>query len=211
MFTGIIEELGRVVALDHTSSGSARLTVHGPVVADDAATGDSIAVDGVCLTSTDVRRADGEFTVDVMGETLAHSTVGTYRPGRVVDLERAVRADGRLGGHIVQGHVDATTTLLELRPEEYWTSVTFALPAALARYVAEKGSVALDGVSLTVADVVADSFTVGLIPETLRRTVLGTKRPGDELNVEVDVIAKYVERLVTARGLQPVDAAEVTG
>lgn len=200
MFTGIVEELGRVVALDRRDGrdDSARLTVHGPTVTSDAGPGDSIAVDGVCLTVTEYDQHEGWFTVDVMGETLRHTTVGGYAPDTQVDLERAVRADQRLGGHIVQGHVDGTTTLLETRQEAHWTAATFALPAHLARYVASKGSVALDGVSLTVAAVGADSFTVGLIPETLARTVLGGKRAGDALNVEVDVIAKYVERLTTA-------------
>ncbi|MQA01549.1 MAG: riboflavin synthase [Streptosporangiales bacterium] len=199
MFTGIVEELGAVVAIERLSTGSAELTVRGPLVTSDAKPGDSIAVDGVCLTVTEVDPAGGEFTVDVMGETLAHSTVGAFTPGRQVDLERAVRADQRLGGHIVQGHVDHTTTVVGWQPRENWTEVTFALPARLARYVAVKGSVAVDGVSLTVADVADETFTIGLIPETLRRTVLGGKRPGDAVNVEVDVVAKYVERLTGAK------------
>lgn len=192
MFTGIVEELGEVVELV-TGDGAGRLTVRGPLVSSDAGPGDSIAVDGVCLTVVDV--AGERFTVDVMGETLARSTVGSYRPGVPVDLERALRADGRFGGHIVQGHVDATTTLLDRVDRREWSEVRFALPPSLARYVAAKGSIALDGVSLTVVDVTAEAFTVGLIPETLRRTVLGGRRPGDAVNVEVDVIAKYVERL----------------
>ncbi|HEX6445502.1 MAG TPA: riboflavin synthase [Streptosporangiales bacterium] len=192
MFTGIVEELGEVVELA-TGDGAGRLTVRGPLVSSDAGPGDSIAVDGVCLTVVDV--AGDVFTVDVMGETLARSTVGSYRPGTRVDLERALRADGRFGGHIVQGHVDATTTLLDRVDRPEWSEVAFALPPALARYVAPKGSIALDGVSLTVVDVTAEAFTVGLIPETLRRTVLGARQPGDAVNVEVDVVAKYVERL----------------
>ncbi|MQA80813.1 MAG: riboflavin synthase [Streptosporangiales bacterium] len=196
MFTGIVEELGHVRVLDRLPGGSARLTVHGPTVTSDARPGDSIAVDGVCLTVTEL--AGDECTFDVMGETLARSTVGGFEPGRPVDLERALRADQRLGGHIVQGHVDGTTTVLARREESEWTAVTFALPPDLARYVAAKGSIALDGVSLTVVDITTDAFTVGLIPETLRRTVLGAKQPGEALNVEVDVIAKYVERLTLA-------------
>src|SRR5690606_23390545 len=176
----------------------------GPTVTSDAGPGDSIAVDGCCLTVTEYDQAKGEFTVDVMGETLAHTTIGEYAPGTRVDLERAVRADQRLGGHIVQGHVDGTTTVRDVRPQENWTAVTFALPPHLAGYVAAKGSVALDGVSLTVADVGDDWFGVGLIPETLRRTVLGAKRPGDRVNVEVDVLAKYVERLTVTAGAAPI-------
>jgi riboflavin synthase len=195
VFTGIVEELGEVVELA-TDDGAGRLTVRGPLVSSDASPGDSIAVDGVCLTVVDV--AGDLFTVDVMGETLARSTVGSYRPGAPVDLERALRADGRFGGHIVQGHVDATTTLLDRVDRPEWSEVRFALPPALARYVAAKGSITLDGVSLTVVDVTADAFTVGLIPETLRRTVLGGRQPGDAVNVEVDVIAKYVEKLIGA-------------
>lgn len=200
MFTGIVEELGRVVALDQASGGSARLTVHGPTVTSDAWSGDSIAVDGVCLTVTECDAGAGEFTVDVMGETLTRSTIGGYVPGQPVDLERAVRADQRIGGHLVQGHADGTTRLLEQHPAANWTAVTYVLPPGLARYVAVKGSIALDGVSLTVADVGSDTFTVGLIPETMRRTVLGAKQLGDELNVEVDVIAKYLERLTSVAG-----------
>lgn len=203
MFTGIVEELGTVVALDRTSTGSATLAVHGPLVTTDAHLGDSIAVDGVCLTVVDVDPGSGRFTVDVMGETLEHSTVGDFVPDRQVDLERAVRADQRLGGHIVQGHVDDVTTIVASEPQQNWTAVTFALPARLARYVAAKGSVAIDGVSLTVASLSADTFTVGLIPETLRRTVLGGKQPGDAVNVEVDVVAKYVERLTEVRAAAP--------
>ncbi|MBO0828004.1 MAG: riboflavin synthase [Streptosporangiales bacterium] len=198
MFTGIVEELGEVVELV-TGDGSGRLTVRGPLVTADAEPGDSVAVDGVCLTVVDV--AGELFTVDVMGETLARTTVGGYGPGDAVDLERALRADGRFGGHIVQGHVDATTTPLDRTDRREWSEVSFALPPALARYVAAKGSIALDGVSLTVVDVTADAFTVGLIPETLRRTVLGGRRAGDLVNVEVDVVAKYVERVSEARAL----------
>ncbi|MGW0063347.1 riboflavin synthase, partial [Streptosporangium sandarakinum] len=155
--------------------------------------GDSIAVNGVCLTVVEV---DGDvFTADVMKETLDRSSLGALRPGSPVNLERAVRADARLGGHIVQGHVDGTGTLLSREPGEHWEVVRISLPAELNRYVVEKGSIAVDGVSLTVAGVDGESLTVSLIPTTLRLTTLGAKRPGDPVNLEADVIAKHVEKL----------------
>jgi riboflavin synthase len=194
MFTGIVEELGEVVAIDATAD-SARLTVRGPLVTADARHGDSIAVNGVCLTVTD-DAGDGTFTADVMRESLDRTTLGSLRPGDPVNLERAVRVDGRLGGHVVQGHVDGVGRVLERTPGERWETVRFAVPAALARYVAEKGSVAVDGVSLTVAGVDDEEFTVGLIPTTLAATTLGRARPGTPVNLEVDVLAKYVERLM---------------
>ena len=197
MFTGIVEELGEVVALEAPGTDSARLTVRGPLVTSDASHGDSIAVNGVCLTVTEAAR--GCFTADVMRETLDRTTLGALAPGHPVNLERAVRADGRLGGHLVQGHVDGVGTVVERVPGERWETVRFQLPAALARYVAEKGSVAVDGVSLTVASVrdagEAATFTVGLIPTTLASTSLGGATPGTRVNLEVDVLAKYVERL----------------
>jgi riboflavin synthase len=193
MFTGIIEEKGHVVAIT-PAAGAARLSVRGPLVTSDAAHGDSIAVNGVCLTVVEV---DGDvFTVDVIKESLERSSLGTLEAGSVVNLERAVRADQRLGGHIVQGHVDGTAVLLSRSPGEHWDDLRFSLPGALARYVAEKGSIAIDGISLTVTTVDDDSFGVSLIPTTLRLTTMGDRRPGDVVNVEVDVIAKYVERLV---------------
>lgn len=195
MFTGIVEELGTLTArTDGEDAESSVIEVHAPTVAADARHGDSIAVDGVCLTVT-TRTADG-FTADVMAETLARSTLGRLRPGDAVNLERAMRADARFGGHIVQGHVDATTTVLSREPGERWEVVTFALPPQLRRYVVLKGSVALDGVSLTVSDRTDDTFSVSLIPTTLELTTLGARRPGDEVNVEVDVLAKYVESML---------------
>ncbi|MBE3009324.1 riboflavin synthase [Microbispora sp. NEAU-D428] len=196
MFTGIVEELGEVVALEPRGD-SARLTVRGPVVTADARHGDSIAVNGVCLTVAGAAEGDS-FTADVMKETLDRSSLGALRPGSRVNLERAVRADQRLGGHIVQGHVDGTGEVLSREPGEHWEVVRLSLPANLARYVVEKGSIAVDGVSLTVAAVTDDSFSVSLIPTTLELTTLGRKQPGEPVNLEVDVIAKYVEKLTAA-------------
>ncbi|MEW9527978.1 riboflavin synthase [Microbispora sp. NPDC049125] len=193
MFTGIVEELGEVVAVEPLGR-AARLTVRGKTVTGDAGHGDSIAVNGVCLT---VAGIDGEaFTADVMKETLDRSSLGALLPGSRVNLERAVRADQRLGGHIMQGHVDGTGTVLSREPGEHWEVVRISLPAGLARYVVEKGSIAVDGVSLTVVGVDGESFSVSLIPTTLELTTLGRKGPGDPVNLEVDVIAKYVEKLL---------------
>ncbi|MDA0565376.1 riboflavin synthase [Streptomonospora sp. S1-112] len=199
MFTGIVEELGEVAAIEQAgdSPGEAvRLTVRGPLVTADAAHGDSIAVNGVCLTVVD--SADGAFRADVMKETLDRSSLGALVPGSPVNLERAARVSDRLGGHIVQGHVDGTAEVLERVTGSRAETLRFSLPADLARYVVEKGSVAVDGVSLTVATVGADNFTVSLIPTTLDLTTLGRKGIGAPVNLEVDVIAKYVERLVSA-------------
>lgn len=196
MFTGIVEELGRVTAIEHLAD-SARLGVRGLLVTDDAVHGASISVNGVCLTVVTVDA--GEFTVDVMRETLERSSLGSVRPGDPVNLERAMRADGRFGGHVVQGHVDGTATLVERVPGDRWEIVRFTLPEGLARYVVEKGSITVDGVSLTVASVDERSFTVSLIPTTLELTTLGSKGVGDLVNLEVDVIAKYIERLLEAR------------
>ncbi len=193
MFTGIVEELGEVVSLEH-SGGSARLTVRGPRVTAGAGRGDSIAVNGVCLTVTS--QSGGEFTADVMGETLHRSSLGDLAPGAAVNLERPMRLDGRLGGHLVQGHVDGTGTILARTPGGNWDTVRVGIPARLMRYVIEKGSIAVDGVSLTVSAVGAGWFEVSLIPETLARTTLGRKRPGETVNLEVDMIAKYVESLL---------------
>ncbi|MFD0889592.1 riboflavin synthase [Streptosporangium algeriense] len=195
MFTGIVEELGEIAEIE-TLRDAARLSIRGGVVTGDAGHGDSISVNGVCLTVVEVQ---GEvFTADVMKETLDRSSLGALRPGSRVNLERAVRADQRLGGHIVQGHVDGTGVLLAREPGEHWEVVRISLPAALNRYVVEKGSIAVDGVSLTVVGVDDEGFSVSLIPTTLRLTTLGAKRPGDPVNLEVDVIAKHVERLVGA-------------
>ena len=196
MFTGIVEELGRVAALEH-GEASARLTVRGPLVTEDAVHGASISVNGVCLTV--VATEAGEFTVDVMRETLVRSSLGSLQVGDPVNLERAMRADGRFGGHVVQAHVDGTATILEREPGDRWEVVRFTLPPELARYVVEKGSITVDGVSLTVAAVDAGTFSVSLIPTTLELTTLGHKEIGDPVNLEVDVLAKYVERLLDAR------------
>jgi riboflavin synthase len=204
LFTGIIEELGEVVALER-GAGSARLSVRGPDVTTDARRGDSISINGVCLTVT--RVGGGEFTADVMGETLDRSSLGGLVPGAPVNLERAMRPDGRMGGHIVQGHVDGTGTIAARTPADGWDIVRISVPPGLARYVIEKGSVAVDGVSLTVSalsPLPADDgtwFEVSLIPETLQRTTLGRKQPGETVNLEVDMIAKYVERLLAGRQL----------
>lgn len=193
MFTGIVEELGHVD--DVAERGDAALiSVIGPVVASDARPGDSIAVNGVCLTVVDVR-PEG-FTADVMAETLRRSTLGALGAGSPVNLERAVRADGRLGGHIVQGHVDGTAVVAAIDPGERWTDMAFTCPATLGRYVVEKGSITVDGVSLTVVSVRDDAFSVSLIPTTLAATTLGARAVGDRVNIEVDIVAKYVERLL---------------
>jgi riboflavin synthase len=194
MFTGIVEELGEIVALEHGTE-SAVVTVRGPVVTSDAKPGASIAVNGVCLT---VVWHDGQtFSVDVMAETLKRSSLGVLRPGDVVNLERAMAADSRFGGHIVQGHVDGTGQILARVPGDHWEVVQFTLPPDLSRYVVEKGSITVDGVSLTVSALTDDTFSVSLIPTTLGLTTLGHKIVGDPVNLEVDVISKYVERLLT--------------
>ncbi|MET7797517.1 riboflavin synthase [Streptomyces decoyicus] len=193
MFTGIVEELGEVVAVENLGDSS-RFVLRGPVVTQDAKHGDSIAVNGVCLTVVDT--ADGEFTADVMAETLNRSSLGALAAGSRVNLERPMALGGRLGGHLVQGHVDGTGTIVERTPGEHWEVVKIALPAALSRYVVDKGSITVDGVSLTVVDAGDDYFTISLIPTTLDLTTLGIKKAGDPVNLEVDVLAKYVERLL---------------
>jgi riboflavin synthase len=196
VFTGIVEELGEVVALEDLAEDAARLRLRGPVVTADARHGDSIAVNGVCLTVVDV--GDGSFTADVMKETLVRSALGGLAPGSPVNLERAVTMATRLGGHLVQGHVDGVGEILSRTPAEHWELVEISLPAELSRYVVEKGSIAVDGVSLTVAGLGVSSFTVSLIPTTLAATTLGRRAPGDRVNLEVDVLAKHVERLMQA-------------
>ncbi|MFF8954925.1 riboflavin synthase [Streptomyces sp. NPDC014894] len=196
MFTGIVEELGEVTAVENLGDSS-RFRLRGPLVTDGARHGDSIAVNGVCLTV--VEAADGQFTADVMAETLTRSSLGALAPGSRVNLERPTPVGGRLGGHIVQGHVDATGTIVDRAPSENWEIVTVSLPAALSRHVVEKGSITVDGVSLTVVEAGDDHFTVSLIPTTLALTTLGLKRTGDPVNIEVDIIAKYVERLLGSR------------
>ncbi|MYW95520.1 riboflavin synthase [Amycolatopsis rubida] len=189
MFTGIVEEVGEVTAVEQLTD-AARLTVRGPLVTSDAGHGDSIAVSGVCLTVVTV--SGGEFTVDVVNETLQRSSLAKVAVGDAVNLERATPAGGRLGGHIMQGHVDGTGVFVS-RDERGVT--TFSLPPALSRYVVEKGSIAVDGVSLTVASIAEDRFSVALIPTTLEATTLGRREEGDHVNLEVDVVAKYVEKL----------------
>jgi len=200
MFTGIVEELGWVSAVE-SGEDSARLRLRGPMVTSDARHGASIAVNGVCLTV--VEHGGDEFSVDVMAETLRRSSLGALRPGDRVNLERAMPANGRFGGHVVQGHVDGTAEVLDRVPGDRWEVVRFSLPADLVRYVVEKGSITVDGVSLTVASVDDTGFTVSLIPTTLALTTLGHKGVGDLVNLEVDVLAKYVERLLTTTAKDP--------
>jgi riboflavin synthase len=196
VFTGIVEERGFVVSLAQLAD-SALLRVRGQLVTSDARPGDSIAVNGVCLTVVDV--ADGEFTADVMHETLDRSSLGGLSAGRGVNLERAARLDARIGGHLVQGHVDGTARVMAIEPAERWTLVRFRIEPALSRYIVEKGSITVDGVSLTVVSVDDSSFSVSLIPTTTETTTLGSLAVGDTVNIEVDVLAKYVERLMEGR------------
>jgi len=195
VFTGIVEELGEVVGKDDLGD-SARFTIRGPVVTADAGRGDSIAVNGVCLTVVEVL-PEGRFTADVMGETLKRSSLGRLAAGSPVNLERAAALNSRLGGHIVQGHVDGTGQIQARTPAEHWEVVRIGLPAGLARYVVEKGSITVDGISLTVSGLGDDWFEVSLIPTTRGLTTLGQAPPGTPVNLEVDVIAKYVERLLS--------------
>ncbi|MFE4393192.1 MULTISPECIES: riboflavin synthase [Streptomycetaceae] len=211
MFTGIIEELGEVVSIEEIGDSS-RIRLRGPVVCTGARHGDSIAVNGVCLTVVDspeeLAAGTGEFSADVMAETLHRSSLGELAPGSRVNLERAMALGARLGGHLVQGHVDATGRLLSREPGERdaagelrWEVLRFSLPGTISRYLVEKGSITVDGVSLTVVEAAADSFTVSLIPTTLALTTLGAKAVGEGVNLEVDVLAKYVERLLESRTL----------
>ena len=208
MFTGIVEEIGTVEELERGGGTparpgdvhDARLTVRGPLVASDARLGDSIAVSGVCLTVTGLP-GDGTFTVDVMPESLRRTALGDLAAGSAVNLERAVRANDRLGGHIVQGHVDGVGTIVRRAPGPRWDDVEIDLAPELARYVAEKGSVTVSGVSLTVTHVRDDGFAVSLIPTTLEATTLGRLALGAQVNIEVDVLAKYVERLLATGGM----------
>lgn len=200
MFTGIVEELGEVISVEPagTSGEAVLLTVHGPLASSDAGHGDSIAVNGVCLTVVEL--GEGTFTADVMKESLDRSSLGSLAPGSPVNLERAARSDGRLGGHIVQGHVDGTAVLLSRDPGDKWDVLRFALAPELSPYVVEKGSITVDGTSLTVSAVsepgaLEESFEVSLIPATLEATTLGGLAVGAVVNIEVDVIAKYVERI----------------
>ncbi len=196
MFTGIVEELGSVVEIEPLAD-AARLRIRGPLVTTDAVHGASIAVNGVCLTV--VGFGAGEFTADVMRETLERSSLGALEVGSRVNLERPVTLEARLGGHLVQGHVDGTGEILERSPSEHWEVVRVSLPGELGRYVVEKGSITVDGISLTVVEAHDDWFSVSLIPTTLELTTLGTNGVGDLVNLEVDVVAKYVERLLQWR------------
>ena len=193
MFTGIIEELGTIRSI-RRGAASAVLSIGAEAVLSDLRIGDSVAVNGVCLTATGV---DGSgFTADVMHETLQRSSLGALGPGSRVNLERAMAADGRFGGHIVSGHIDGTGTIAERRRDDNAVWYTVSAPPALLRYIVEKGSIAIDGISLTVASVEADRFSVSVIPHTAAVTLLGAKGPGDVVNLETDIIGKYVERLL---------------
>lgn len=194
MFTGIVEELGEILHREDLGD-AARLTILGPRVVQDAKHGDSIAVNGVCLTVVEVPKA-GVFTTDVMGETLSRSSLDALAVGARVNLERAAAVNSRLGGHIVQGHVDGTGEIVSRTPSANWEAVRVSLPDQIARYVVEKGSITVDGVSLTVSGLADGWFEVSLIPTTLGLTTLGAAQAGTTVNLEVDVIAKYVERLM---------------
>lgn len=201
MFTGIVEEIGEITAVEPSGDG-VRVTVRGPRAVSDAAHGDSIAVSGVCLTVVD-QGADW-FTADVMRQTLDMSTLAGVAPGRGVNLERATAAHGRLGGHIVQGHIDGTGEVLEVRPGAQWRVLRISLPVSLAPLVVDKGSIAVDGVSLTVSAASPAApedgihwFEVSLIPETLEATTLGGRTPGDRVNLETDILARHVQRLLS--------------
>jgi riboflavin synthase len=209
MFTGIVEELGQVTGRDLLAD-AARLTIRGPLVTADAGHGDSIAVNGVCLTVVDLL-PDGQFTADVMAETLNRSNLGDLQVGGRVNLERAAAVNSRLGGHIVQGHVDGTGQVVSRAPSEHWEVVRIEVPAAVARYVVEKGSITVDGISLTVSGLGAeprDWFEVSLIPTTRELTTLGRAPVGTQVNLEVDVIAKYVERLLSRNITSASDVAD---
>ena len=195
MFTGIVEELGQVAALTNLGD-SVRLEINGPLVVSDSKIGDSIAVNGVCLTVTS--KTNSGFTADVMQETLNCSTLGTLEAGSRVNLERPVTMATRLGGHMVQGHVDGMGEITKREISDNWEVVTIAPPKDLLKYIVEKGSITVDGTSLTIAGVDSQVFTVSLIPETLAKTTLGIRQVGDKVNLEVDVMAKYVEKLIGA-------------
>jgi len=193
VFTGIIEEMGEVLAWEPTGD-AARITVRGPLAVSDASHGDSISVSGVCLTVVD--QGEDWFTADVMAQTISMSTLKEPTPGTKVNLERAARVGDRLGGHIVQGHIDGTGRVLGIRNSDSWRVVRISLEPELAPLVASKGSIAVDGVSLTVSDVGADWFEVSLIPETLTATTLGLRKVGDQVNLETDILARHVERML---------------
>jgi riboflavin synthase len=197
MFTGIVEELGRVAAIQALPDNAIRITIEGPTVLSDANLGDSICVNGVCLT---VAEQNGDqFTADVMSETINRTTIGDLLAGSQVNLERPVTLATRLGGHLVQGHVDAVGTVSAREHSENWDVVTITPPKELLKYVVQKGSITIDGTSLTVSAVTDSTFSVSLIPATLEKTTLGIRQIGDRVNLEVDVLAKYVEKLVAAQ------------
>jgi riboflavin synthase len=201
MFTGIVEELGTVESVEEQGD-AIRLSIRTSLVLEDAGLGDSIAVNGCCLTvarlEPDPTGAGGVWTADVMQETLDKTSLAGVQPGDRVNLERAVTADKRLGGHIVQGHVDGVGQIIARTPSEHWEVVEIGLPDGLGKYLVDKGSITVDGVSLTVVEARADTFTVSLIPETLARTTLGNRQPGDRVNLEADVLAKHVEKLLAS-------------
>ena len=196
MFTGLVQDLGRIVASKSSGDGL-RITIETPL-ASELGPGDSVAVNGVCLTAAAVH--ERSFDADVMNETVTRTSLSSARPGAVVNLELPLRAGDRLGGHMVQGHVDGLGTIVDVQDDGFSRRVAVKMPAELSRYVVEKGSIAVDGVSLTIAGLDGRSFTVSLIPETLERTNLGNAEPGRNVNLEVDVLAKYVERLMEAKG-----------
>lgn len=197
MFTGLVEEKGKVIAMEELGD-SIRMQIGAPVVTADAQLGDSISVNGVCLTVAEL--GDATFIADIMQESLNRSALGELAPQSTVNLERALLPTTRLGGHIVQGHVDGTAKLISRTPSEHWDILRFELPADLARYVVEKGSIAISGTSLTVSAIGETWFEVSLIPVTLRDTILGDLAEGDLVNLEVDVLAKYVEKMVRPQG-----------
>ena len=198
MFTGIVEELGRVKAIE-PQADALRLTIEGPLVVSDANRGDSIAVCGTCLTV--VEHDATSFTADVMQETLNLTSLAGIKVGDPVNLERAMTAATRFGGHVVQGHVDGVGEIISRTPSENWELVQVRIPKQLMKYIVLKGSITIDGVSLTVNEVGADFIGLSLIPETLKLTTLGSKQPGDKVNVEADVMAKHIERLLEARNI----------
>lgn len=196
MFTGIIEELGKVVAIVDQPDAK-RITFAGPIVTSDVSRGDSIAVNGACLTAVEIE--NGTFTADVMHETLRLTALGSLDVGSVVNLERAMNAATRFGGHMVLGHVDGVGEIVSRKPSENWEWVTIRIPSSLMKYVVLKGSITIDGISLTVNEVTADTVSFSLIPETLRLTTLGAKGVGDLVNVEADIMAKHIEKLMESR------------
>jgi riboflavin synthase len=199
MFTGLVEETGEVVSLEQMPSGGVRLSLRAPSIAPEAQLGDSVAVNGCCLTVA--AKQEGLLRFDLLQETLARTSLGGVQPGGCVNLERALAAGGRLGGHFVQGHVDCTAEILALEPRGADVRLEVALPARGARYLVEKGSIAVDGISLTVAEIGEASFVLWIIPHTLERTNLGRRRAGERVNLEYDLLAKYVERMLEHRSV----------